>query len=639
MRVKIPGSGGLPLFQGAKVRAGGISPNRICNRYLLDLITFGYQNLYMLFRCSLLCLSLLFSVVSHAQYFQKERNLITAVNNAGDDSAKILAMSKLADFYYIYRATEKGDSVLNQQLSFAELSENKNLLALTLFDKTISGVTNWTSSKYFDKALAFLDKGINYAREIKRPDYQAIAYLRKASIFRKRGKHDAAMNEVLLALTSLGNEKNDSIRAAISLETGDIALEKGKAVEAYKHYNQAYDIAYSIKNVPLQSAAFHHYFELYWRLDEKQLAKENLFKSLKLSRENNYEEGIFEDYFDLARITDNEQYYQKIKELSQKLGDERKIIRSKRLTFYHYMTFVKNCDLTLNYYRQNPDLQQAFINTGQAADLWNLGNIYKYCEKNDSALFYFTKAEQLELTENYDGVKQSSYSTIAEVYEKLENAPMAIRYYEKSLDINRGSGSLRDVAAITLKLSDLYAKLGNYQNAYSYQKQYHIVNDSVQAQAEKSQVVLLEVDREYKKHQKDLADAKVKESRIRNLQYMGISALLGMFPISKLTIKMLSFFAFICLFEFIVLLIDSYLHKVTHGEPLKIWLIKIFLIALLVPIQHFLEHGMVRFLASQRLLRMRQQLSLKRWIQKLKKPATVIEAGQIEKMEEDTAVL
>jgi hypothetical protein len=44
-----------------------------------------------------------------------------------------------------------------------------------------------------------------------------------------------------------------------------------------------------------------------------------------------------------------------------------------------------------------------------------------------------------------------------------------------------------------------------------------------------------------------------------------------------------------------------------HGEPLKIWLAKIALIALLVPIQHYLEHGVVRFLASQRLLRMRQR--------------------------------
>jgi hypothetical protein len=65
------------------------------------------------------------------------------------------------------------------------------------------------------------------------------------------------------------------------------------------------------------------------------------------------------------------------------------------------------------------------------------------------------------------------------------------------------------------------------------------------------------------------------------------------------------------------------------------------LIALLVPIQHFLEHGMVHFLASQRLLRMRQKLSLKRWIAKLKKPTPPLEVGKIDKLEieEDTAVL
>ena len=166
--------------------------------------------------------------------------------------------------------------------------------------------------------------------------------------------------------------------------------------------------------------------------------------------------------------------------------------------------------------------------------------------------------------------------------------------------------------------------------------------------AAQREVVLLEVERENKKHYKDIADQAANVLRIRNLQYIAISiaiaaffmfmVLMGMLPVSKITIKMLGFFAFICLFEFIVLLIDNYLHKLTHGEPLKIWLIKIFLIAALVPFQHFLEHSVVRFLASQRLLRMRQQLSIKNlWLKlitRIKKPA-LEEAG----VEEDTAVL
>jgi hypothetical protein len=133
--------------------------------------------------------------------------------------------------------------------------------------------------------------------------------------------------------------------------------------------------------------------------------------------------------------------------------------------------------------------------------------------------------------------------------------------------------------------------------------------------------------------------------RKRNLQYMAITiaiaaffflmVLVGSFPVSRFTIKALSYFAFICLFEFIVLLIDSALHHATHGEPLKIWLVKIFLIALLVPLQHGLEHGLTRFLASRRLVKMRSRLSVRRWLTNMKKPV----AGMENVIEQDTAVL
>jgi tetratricopeptide (TPR) repeat protein len=599
----------------------------------------------MIIRCSLLLLSLLFSLVGSAQYFAKEKLLIDKVKTATDDSARLMAMSTLAEFYYLYRATSKGDSLLNEQLSLAEVSTNKNLLLLALFDKGIVNVPNWTSSKNFDHALQYLNKGVDYAGEIGRDDYQAIAYMRKATIYRKRGEYDNAMNEIILALAALSKNEKDSLRAAIAIETGEIAFAKGKAVEAYKHYNQAYDIAYSIKNIRLQSEVYHRYAELYYSLSDTKLGKDNLLKSLDLNRKYNNDAGILQDYFDLARNTDAKEYVDKVIELSRKSGDEKNNIRSKRLMFSYLMVKGKNCKATLDYYYKNEGLQQSYVNSGLPAYYWNLGNVYKYCGRFDSAIYYFKKGEA-ELSSTYDPlVVQSAFKSMAECYEQSGDITSATAYYLKAFELNRKSNNLAAISLLSLKLSDLYNQKGNFKSAYEFQKQHLSAKDSLQVVNEKSLVVLLEVDRENKRHLKDLEDARIKESRIRNLQYMGITAaiatffifmmLMGMFPISKVTIKMLSFFAFICLFEFIVLLIDSYLHKITHGEPLKIWLIKIFLIALLVPLQHFLEHGMVHFLASQRLLRMRQHLSLKRLFVAIKKPAPKDEVG----IEEDTAVL
>ena len=104
---------------------------------------------------------------------------------------------------------------------------------------------------------------------------------------------------------------------------------------------------------------------------------------------------------------------------------------------------------------------------------------------------------------------------------------------------------------------------------------------------------------------------------------------------------MLGYFAFISLFEFIVLLIDPFIVKLTNGEPLKIWSIKIFLIAMLVPFQHFLEHGLIQFLSSRKLLELKQQFLIKRKLPDKEALATKAESATEvdDEMEEDTAVL
>jgi len=205
--------------------------------------------------------------------------------------------------------------------------------------------------------------------------------------------------------------------------------------------------------------------------------------------------------------------------------------------------------------------------------------------------------------------------------------------------------SLNNLSAITSALGVLYARQSNFKQAYDFAQQETHYKDTLQKLAAQRDVVLLEVDRENKRHEKDMQDLADKTLRKRNLQYMAITIVLatlflfmliiGMFPVSKLTIKLLGYFAFISLFEFIIVLIDSFIHRLAHGEPLKIWLIKIGLIALLVPFQHYLEHGLIKFLASRKLIAARNNFSLKKIWLNIKKPS--LKAGT--DIDEDTAVL
>jgi hypothetical protein len=78
----------------------------------------------------------------------------------------------------------------------------------------------------------------------------------------------------------------------------------------------------------------------------------------------------------------------------------------------------------------------------------------------------------------------------------------------------------------------------------------------------------------------------------------------------------LGFFAFILLFEFITLLADNQIHRWTHGEPWKVLAIKIVLIAMLLPLHHWLEKKVIHYLTSQHLLKVKGRGIMGKWFKK-----------------------
>lgn len=54
-------------------------------------------------------------------------------------------------------------------------------------------------------------------------------------------------------------------------------------------------------------------------------------------------------------------------------------------------------------------------------------------------------------------------------------------------------------------------------------------------------------------------------------------------------------------FEFLMMLIDGWLHAFTHGEPWKILLFKVVLLTFLVPVHHWIEKYIVNLLLQDHL--------------------------------------
>lgn len=601
-------------------------------------------------------LLILLSILLPYTTASQETPAIHALNNniqqAKNDAEKIKALGELADYYYAFRLENKADSLQQQQLLIAQLSDNRNLTLQALFDNSITSIPVWSNKETFDRALAFLNRGLNYAKEQKKYDYEALAYIRKSSIYRKRGQIDNALEEVTHAFSALDNTINDSLRAILYIELGDVMLAKDEAVSAYKNYNKAYDIAYAIKNDILLSHVYHQIANLYNKLtdkndpDETRMLVENyLLKSVEINRKNKNKDGLLHDYINLSRFMEKKEYIDMVLSLSNELKAYRQHLFGKQLMHAYLMVIEKNSTAALNYLENNEDLKQMYLNRGLFNYQIVIGHCYRYAEKPDSALKYYLAAEKdfnnkFEINSRITQTKQIAYC-----YQSLGQSAQAINYYEKALQLNKDLNSLTTDSSIYRNLSLLYNETGDYKKAYDYNLLYQNSKEQLDNLSDARQVVLMEVDRENRKHEVDLAEAERNKIKRQNLQYMGISIaiitlfmvliLFGMFPVSKIMIRMLGFIAFICLFEFVILLIDSYVHHLFHGDALYIWLFKIVVLAVLFPSHHYLEHAMVKFLESKRLMKLRKQLSIKQVWNKMHKPAPETEAD----VKEDTLVI
>lgn len=571
----------------------------------------------------LLLPAICFAQNNKGTYQQQVQYLNQQVHQAASDSEKVAALGQLAVHYYIYKDAAKGDSVLQEQLSLAEGSANRNLLLQVLFSYTAQNINAWNSVATFDKALQFVDRGLSYARSIGRHDYQAMAHIRKAAILRNRNRFDAALEQTAQAMLALEKDPQDSIKTVLLLETGDIFLGKGNSLTAYEHYNRAYDLAYVEKNFELQTAAYHHIALLYNGLNRADLAESILHKSLEANRSRNDAHGMLYDYVDLARVVEQKEYIERALHLSDSLNSVRNRMFAKQLMFAYHMVVEKNSQAALAYLHSNPDLYQLQVNRGPAQFEWQIGSVYFYANQPDSAIAYYKNAEP-ELRKGLDapGLIELSQN-IGKCYLQLGAPAKALPYFSEAILLSRQLGNLLTHRQLLLQMSQAQAATGDYKEAHAFNQQYLQYLDSANRINSGRELALLEVERANNIHQHDLAELEHKIEREKYLQYNIISLAIvmlfvflivaGMFPVSKFVTKMLGYISFICLFEFIILLIDTSLHHAAHGKPLYIWLGKIVIIAMLVPIHHFLEHLVVKFVQSQKLKQIRSRVSRAPW--------------------------
>ncbi len=503
----------------------------------------------------------------------------------------------------------------------AEATMNQNLVLLAYFGNVGYQSPRVATKDRSKNTEIYIRRALEYAKANDFTDYMAMAYSNLAAINGTDGKLDEAFKNANLGVTTALNTENDSAKVICAIELGNTYQKRSDILMAFKTFTNAQNIATQNDRETLLPPVYHAIASLYHKLKKYETAKKYVHRSLAIDKKAGNITGQINDIIFLAVLNEyiaGKSYLQEAIAMADASNNVSLKIEAERILFFHMLLKEKPADM-LAFLEGKPELKNVFINSGPDYINWMYAEIYLYGHQPDSALHYFKKAES-SFNTGYDlSIKKGFFGEFAACYLELKDIPQAITYYQKSFDLAKSASDLRTLKSSTNELKDLYSQQGDYKQAYNYSLLYDHYKDSVELLGRERDLVLLEIDNVTKQQQREAELAAEKVRRRHNLQYMLITIIIaaafvllimvGMFRVSAVTIRLMGFLSLIFFFEFVILILDHWIHNLTHGEPWKIWLIKIGIISVLLPVHHFMEHKLIRYLLSRHLITVRSRLS------------------------------
>ena len=200
----------------------------------------------------------------------------------------------------------------------------------------------------------------------------------------------------------------------------------------------------------------------------------------------------------------------------------------------------KKYSLALKYFKEAGVLfKKADYLIGTAYILGNTGMVYAEQGKHDLAKEYISKSIKI-LEELKDYYAISDYLTyMSDIYLKQNDWETALSYAKRSLKLAQEYGLKDQVSTSSLKLSQLYEKVGNPTESFKYYKNHIAYRDSVTNLKTIQQMADLRTNHEVSKKQvevdlleKDSEIMQLKEKRQKNVIYATVISLVLIFVLA-----------------------------------------------------------------------------------------------------------
>lgn len=572
--------------------------------------------------------ALLTALVSVFCFFAKAQQSPAAIDTMKAKLARATTaeekVKQLADLSMSYTSINlvEAERYAEAMLKEAEISRKRDLIAKSHYYNGLRYSFLAVNKEYLQKSIASYHQALSVAKAAKLDKEMTEALLGLADVNTKVPDLDKSMNYTSQAFGIASAIKNDSLQVACHLLYGNIYNRKKERLLALRSYLQGLRIAEeaahhnSMRSCYTSLSNFYAGIKEYDKaIDFAQKAVDDL-PNVKMENAAYWRVvdlyGLGNLYVQKKNFTMSEHYFTE----SIRVADSLNYAPLKRPGYNGLLTQYIEADQpqkALDYLNKATELKQSaysmgFGHTVDAA----YGIIYTKLGRFDSARASFARAAPVYEATTTPAMRMNFYTNYGDLYKATGELPTAIAYYLRAKGLADTVANLEAQRDVATQLDSLYARAGDLQQSRLYNSLYYTYKDSLQKLGEQKDIMQAELADEQQRQERIRREEAAALERKHTVQYTGIAigiavvfvllVAMGIFRVSETTIKVMGFFSFILLFEFIILIADAKIHHMTHGEPLPVLAIKIVLIAALLPLHHWLEHKVVHYLTSRRLI-------------------------------------
>ncbi len=590
---------------------------------------------------TLIFLTVFIPTYSYADNNTTIKNLWTQYAQEKDKGRQLNILLQLGECYYLGNDGEKRDSVWNAAADMAQMADNDTLEA-RVYEQYFHAFSDdehpvLATAKVFVQHLLAMTQRKNDNILAYR------AYSAMAGINLYEGKAQQALANANKAFHYVSILDNEALKAECYLLMGKCLEQSNEKIEAFRQYSNALYIAQKTEDTSITFSAYQYLSNFYRDIrdmdkslfyNRKQFVLLNSAKaidSVRLMTLYNYLAQIF--YYNNKGKKGERITIQVIR-----YAMDKGYFRMKNNALIIYRTYLLNNGL-LNelydfYVKQYPEELTATARQDPALYLKINAYIQEVKGHLDSAMIYNRMAEESLLKQNKNKIYLANfYKRYGEFFLRHNMLDSAKNRFVQSFEYAKAARYFPYVVATSNYLDSINYLQHNYQDAYYFTRLNKLYLDSEATSMKEDDLLRVEIGNEEKQRELFQQKEHEREARQRSIQYLSIIILivtmfvilvmLGSFKVPKIVIESLGFFSFLLFFEFIVMITDARVEAATHGEPYKILAFKIMIMAILVPLHHWLEHNVVKYLHEHKLIDT-SKLSLKHIFRKRVQKAVVL---------------